>query len=132
MTPVQIAVGGMHCCALTSDNRILSLGVNDAGALGRDTAWEAPEVDIDAEEEEGDVNPLESVPGEIEIGREEGVVWAGLVAGDNRTFGLTAEGDVWGWGGMRVCFFSLSFWDWTDYGRRMMGGGGRIFCCCGW
>ena len=34
---VQLAAGGMHCVALTHDNRILTWGVNDLGALGRDT-----------------------------------------------------------------------------------------------
>lgn len=34
---LQIACGGMHTVALTEDRRIFSWGVNDEGALGRET-----------------------------------------------------------------------------------------------
>ena len=34
---VQIAAGGMHCVSLTHDQKIVTWGVNDNGALGRDT-----------------------------------------------------------------------------------------------
>ena len=37
MGVVQIDAGGMHVVALTRDNKILTWGVNDQGALGRDT-----------------------------------------------------------------------------------------------
>ncbi|KAI9848033.1 MAG: hypothetical protein M1837_001135 [Sclerophora amabilis] len=63
---IQIAVGGMHCVALTHDQEILTWGVNDDGALGRDSTWEAPTRDVEAEsEDEGDdagLNPRESTP----------------------------------------------------------------------
>ena len=36
---VQLVTGGMHCVALTHDNKILTWGVNDEGALGRKTDW---------------------------------------------------------------------------------------------
>lgn len=51
----QVACGGMHTVALTRDNTILTWGVNDLGALGRDTKVE--------EDEDDDLNPSESVPG---------------------------------------------------------------------
>lgn len=35
---VDLAVGGMHAAVLTKDNRVLTWGVNDVGALGRSTA----------------------------------------------------------------------------------------------
>lgn len=34
---LQIACGGMHTVALLEDGRIFSWGVNDEGALGRET-----------------------------------------------------------------------------------------------
>lgn len=34
---LQIACGGMHTVALTEDGQIFSWGVNDEGALGRET-----------------------------------------------------------------------------------------------
>src|SRR5277367_644777 len=44
---VHIAVGGMHSAALTYDNKILTWGVNDSGALGRDATWDGGLKDID-------------------------------------------------------------------------------------
>ena len=38
MNVVKIATGGMHVVALTKDNKILTWGVNDNAALGRDTS----------------------------------------------------------------------------------------------
>lgn len=40
---VEIAAGGMHCIALTADNKILTLGLDDQGTLGRDTTWDRTE-----------------------------------------------------------------------------------------
>lgn len=37
---VGLAVGCMHAAALTHNNQILTWGVNDDLALGRDTAWD--------------------------------------------------------------------------------------------
>ncbi|KAJ2965868.1 hypothetical protein NQ176_g10414 [Zarea fungicola] len=65
---VQIACGGMHVAALTRDNKILTWGVNDQGALGRDTAWNGGLKDMDAEDSDDDdnddtgINPKESTP----------------------------------------------------------------------
>ncbi len=39
---LQIACGGMHTVALLEDGRIFSWGVNDEGALGRETGTPAP------------------------------------------------------------------------------------------
>lgn len=36
---VHVAVGGMHAAALTHDGLIYTWGLNDNGALGRDTTW---------------------------------------------------------------------------------------------
>ena len=43
---MQLAAGGTHCVALTHDFGIFTWGVNDLGALGRDTVWDGGMVDI--------------------------------------------------------------------------------------
>lgn len=47
MQVVQVAAGGMHSVALTAEGEVYTCGVNDEGALGRETskaftAWPAP------------------------------------------------------------------------------------------
>lgn len=37
---VDIAAGGMHAVALTQDGHVMTWGVNDNHALGRETAWD--------------------------------------------------------------------------------------------
>ncbi|KAL2162279.1 hypothetical protein VTH06DRAFT_7192 [Thermothelomyces fergusii] len=105
---VQVACGGMHVAALTKDNKILTWGVNDQGALGRDTTWDGGLRDVDDEDdssEDGDdtgMNPKESTPGEIDTSNiPEGVKWAQIVASDSATFALTTTGQVYGWGTFR-------------------------------
>ena len=109
---VQIAVGGMHCVALTHDHKILTWGVNDNGALGRDTTWEAPTRDIDAgsdddddeDEDEGGLNPKESTPTAIpaEFFGKDPKTFVQVVATDSASFVLTDDGSVFGWGTFRV------------------------------
>lgn len=105
----QIAAGGMHVAALTHDNRILTWGVNDQGALGRDTKWAAPAKDAnagdDSEDEEDDngLNPRESTPTAVDPSYfPEGTVFTQIAAGDSCTFVVTADGSVYGWGTFRV------------------------------
>ena len=107
---VQVAVGGMHCIALTHENKILTWGVNDQGALGRNTAWEGGYVDIDgtksdsgSSDDDSALNPYESTP--TAISSEwfpEGTVFAEVAAGDSSSFALTDDGQVYGWGTFRV------------------------------
>ena len=108
---VQVAVGGMHCAALTHDNKILTWGVNDQSALGRDTTWSGglkeanEEDDSDSDDDDNDtgMNPLESTPTAVEAKYfPEGTVFARLVVSDSATFALTTEGLVYGWGTFRV------------------------------
>jgi regulator of chromosome condensation len=108
---VQIAVGGMHSVALTHDQKILTWGVNDNGALGRDTTFEAPTRDADASDDDEDdgrsLNPLESTPTAIpaeHFGKD--VRFAQVAATDSASFALTTEGFVYGWGTFSVSFFS--------------------------
>ena len=99
---VQLACGGMHTIALTRDNAILTWGVNDLGALGRDT-----EVD---EDEDDELNPSESVPGLVNtahLGPD--ITWTQVVASDNASFALTDDGRVYGWGTFRVRIHAMPF-----------------------
>ena len=105
---VQVAVGGMHCAALTHDNKIYTWGVNDQGALGRNTTWDGGMRDIDADENSEDendsgLNPLESTPMTIPAESfPEGTIFTQLACGDSTTFAVTDDGQVWGWGTFRV------------------------------
>lgn len=111
---VQLACGGMHGLALTKDNKILSWGVNDQGALGRSTKWEGGLRDVDAsesdEEEEDDdtgLNPRESTPAEVDTsGIAPGTKFVRVAACDSASFALTEDGRVYGWGTFRVSSFS--------------------------
>jgi regulator of chromosome condensation len=108
---VQVSTGGMHCVALTYDNKILTWGVNDQGALGRDTQWEGGLVDMDKAQEESDededddieVNPREAMPTIIDLSAvEPGTVFTQVAAADSASFALTDDGRVYGWGTFRV------------------------------
>ncbi|KAK4126809.1 RCC1/BLIP-II, partial [Parathielavia appendiculata] len=105
---VQVACGGMHVAALTKDNKILTWGVNDQGALGRDTTWAGglrdveDEDDSDSDGEDTGMNPKESTPAEIDTSDvPDDVKWVQVVASDSATFALTTTGQVWGWGTFR-------------------------------
>ena len=105
---VQIACGGMHVAALTHDNKILTWGVNDQGALGRDTTWNGGLRDADQESEDSDdedsgLNPFESTPTAIPSEHfPAGTIFTSVSAGDSTTFAVTDEGKVYGWGTFRV------------------------------
>ncbi len=102
MGVVQIAVGGLHCVALTHDSKILTWGVNDDGALGRDTTWEP---NSDCEDEDDIVlNPRESSPTAIpaELFSSYADHIAQVAATDSASFALTADGFVYGWGTFKV------------------------------
>lgn len=106
---VQIACGGMHGLALTKDNKILSWGVNDQGALGRSTKWSGGLRDVDATDSESEdeddtgLNPLESTPAEIDMsGVAPGTKFVQVAGCDSASFALTEDGRVYGWGTFRV------------------------------
>ncbi|CAG8975112.1 hypothetical protein HYALB_00008953 [Hymenoscyphus albidus] len=109
---VALAVGGMHCAALTHDHRILTWGVNDGGALGRDsTTTEVKLKDAGADDgsysdsefdEESGLNPNEASPGEVNLKHfPAGTKFASIYAGDSMTFVVTTTGLVYGWGSFR-------------------------------
>jgi regulator of chromosome condensation len=107
---VRIAAGGMHVLALTKDNKILSWGVNDSGALGRDTSTadvkmrdlDADDSDSDSEDETGGLIDLEATPTAISAEHfPEDTTFVDIAAGDSCSFALTTEGAVYGWGTFR-------------------------------
>ncbi|KAL1888042.1 hypothetical protein Sste5346_009840 [Sporothrix stenoceras] len=114
---VQVATGGMHTVVLTKDNKILTWGVNDQGALGRDTTWDGGLRDADADDSDSDsddddtgLNPHESTPGEIDTsGVVPGTKFVQVVASDSSSFALTEDGRVYGWGTFRASDGILGF-----------------------
>lgn len=107
----------MHVLALTHDNKILSWGVNDQGAVGRDTNWDGGLIDMDDNKSESSddsdddtgMNPKESTPTAIPSDKfPEGTVFVQVAAGDSCSFALTDDGNVWGWGTFRVRLFTSS------------------------
>jgi regulator of chromosome condensation len=108
---VKIATGGMHVVALTKDNKILTWGVNDNGALGRETSGgeqlkdmkEGDDEDSDSDDDEtGGLNPLEATPTAVNAAHfPEDTVFVDIIAGDSCSFALTTEGAVYGWGTFR-------------------------------
>lgn len=105
---VQVAVGGMHTVVLTNNNRLLTWGINDQSALGRDTSWDGGLKDMDGDDSDSDseeiaVNPHESTPAEVDFTEvPEGTMWTQVVASDSASFALTSDGLVYGWGTFRV------------------------------
>lgn len=104
---VNIAVGGMHCVALAHDNKIYTWGVNDLGALGRDTSRDAydDESTEDSDSDDGsiDLSPKESTP--IAIPSDsfpKDTQFAQVAACDSASFALTVTGTVYGWGTFSV------------------------------
>lgn len=99
---VQIACGGMHTVALTAENKVVTWGVNDNDALGRDTTWDDGVRDMDAESDEdddADLNPYESTPAEICTDHvPDGTRFVQVAAGDSCSFAVTDVGLVFGWG----------------------------------
>lgn len=93
---VQIAVGGMHVAALTHDNKIITWGVNDQCALGRETS-------NDVDDPDTGLKPRESTPTAVDMSVfPAGTVITQVAAGDSITLALTDEGLVYGCGTFRV------------------------------
>ncbi|EDO19434.1 hypothetical protein Kpol_1002p82 [Vanderwaltozyma polyspora DSM 70294] len=116
---VSFAVGGMHTIALDSDMNVWSWGCNDVGALGRDTSGASEKLkDMDADDssddDDGDLNELESTPHKIP--REnfpplaDGHKVVQLAATDNMSCILFSNGDVYAWGTFRCNEGILGFY----------------------
>ncbi|KAM7207013.1 Regulator of chromosome condensation 1/beta-lactamase-inhibitor protein II [Rhypophila sp. PSN 637] len=105
---VQLSCGGLHMIALTKDNQILTWGVNDNCALGRDTTWDgerlrdmddADDMDASSDDDETDLNPLESIPTRIPASSfPPGTRFTQVAAADNLSLALTDTGIVYAWG----------------------------------
>lgn len=119
---MHMSVGGMHSVALTRDNKILTWGVNDQGALGRPTPNEGKMVDLpvggnddsdsdsDSDDDDSGLNPSEAEPRQVDPSHfPEGTVFVSVHAGDSTTFALTNTGLVYGWGTFRVSSTPSSF-----------------------
>ncbi|KAI1412750.1 RCC1/BLIP-II [Hypoxylon sp. FL1857] len=102
---VQVACGGMHAVALTADNKILTWGVNDLKALGREPVFEDPGSDADDDDEDAAYKGIdfgESTPGEVDLSSlSEVPQFVQVAATDSASFALTDTGDVYGWGTFR-------------------------------
>ena len=101
---VQLDCGGMHTIALTHDGKIITWGVNDNKALGRNSVWDGVLRDINGDpEKEGELNPLESTPMLIPAHYfPPGTKFTQVAAGDSCSLALTDSGFVYGWGTFRV------------------------------
>lgn len=86
----------MHSVALDEDGCVWSWGVNDEGALGRETAGEVWEKYAGRTGVTGD----SYVPGRVAMPAGAGRV-VQLSAGDSHTVALTEEGVVYAWGTFR-------------------------------
>lgn len=103
---VDFAVGGMHTLVLDSQNRVWSWGGNDSGVLGRDTSKASVVLksldDVDSsDDEDGDLNEAESVPGLVEDLPKTDSKIVQLCATDNLSAVLYDNGDVYAWGCFR-------------------------------
>lgn len=127
---VQMDCGGMHSIALTRDNLILTWGVNDNGALGRETTWEAPMKDAteDDSDDEALLNPRESTPTAVSAEAFPlGTTFVQVAAGDSCSFALTSTGAVFGWGTFRTPDGKEVFLPEPNQGRSRNKSGGRSY-----
>lgn len=102
----------MHTVALTTNNEIITLGVNANFALGRNTEWGGGMADVQDEDanstsdcsvSNADLNPLEITPTPIPTSSfPVGTQFSSVVAGNSCSFALTTKGLVYGWGTFRV------------------------------
>lgn len=100
----QLACGGMHTIALTVEGQIVTWGVNDEFALGRETHWNPELHDVDAvPDDDAELNPLESTPTAISAAHfPPNTRFCQVAAGDNYSMALTDTGFAYGWGTFRV------------------------------
>ncbi|KAI0014506.1 RCC1/BLIP-II [Xylariomycetidae sp. FL0641] len=99
---VDIACGGMHAIALTKHNKVLTWGVNDEKALGRETNWDGGDDESDDDDDDVGLDPTESTPTEVDLSllkNKEKVVQ--VAATNSASFILTDIGTVYGWGTFR-------------------------------
>ena len=101
---MDVATGGMHTVVLLEDGTLWSAGVNDDGALGRETAVD----------ENGDPVPDKDAThfGQIAMPRSAAPV-VQLACSDSASFALTLDGSVYGWGAFRNEHGVFGFSEWV-------------------
>ncbi|GEQ69772.1 hypothetical protein JCM33374_g3446 [Metschnikowia sp. JCM 33374] len=101
---VDFSVGGMHVLALDSNNVLWSWGTNDSKVLGRDTSGKENLKSMDDAEDsddDGDLNPAESIPGKVENLPQTSNRIVQVSATDNISAVLYDNGEVYTWGTFR-------------------------------
>ncbi|KAK9244767.1 regulator of chromosome condensation 1/beta-lactamase-inhibitor protein II [Lipomyces tetrasporus] len=115
---VDFAVGGAHVIAIDKNGRLWSWGCNDHGALGRNTSSGEEgllrDMDADDNDDDGDLNPLESTPALVE-NLPNDLVFVQVAASDNLSLALTSEGRLWAWGTFRCNEGVLGFSDKIEF-----------------
>lgn len=113
---ISLAVGGMHTLALDKENNVWSWGCNDYGALGRDTSGaneKLKDMEDSSDDEDGDLNELESTPAKIPsetFSGADGKKIVQLTATDNLSCVLMNDGSVYAWGTFRCNEGILGFY----------------------
>jgi regulator of chromosome condensation len=110
--PVQVAAGGMHAVVLGGKGQVVTWGVNDDGALGRETGKGSPRRKVAGSRSESsdsdgiELNSHEATPKEVnQMYFKDGKV-VKVVALDSACFALTDTGKLYGWGTFKVCYSS--------------------------
>lgn len=117
---VDFAVGGMHVLALDSNGKVWSWGTNDSKVLGRNTSkakvvLKSIDDEADSDDDDGDLNELESTPNLVEgLPRTESKI-VQLAATDNLSAVLYQNGDVYTWGTFRSNEGLLGFSKTVEY-----------------
>lgn len=120
---VDFAVGGMHVLSLDSNNSVWSWGTNDSKVLGRNTSkakenLKAIDDGAASDDEDGDLNELESTPGRVENLPKTDSKIVQLAATDNLSAILYQNGDVYTWGTFRSNEGLLGFSKTTEYQEK--------------
>lgn len=100
---VDFAAGGMHVIALDANNNLWSWGNNDHKALGREIPKNLERL-VDADDndsDDGDLNEFEATPGKVTNLPKLKLKVAQVIATDNLSAALYANGDVYAWGTFR-------------------------------
>lgn len=95
----DLVCGGMHSLMIDENGQVWSWGVNDGGALGRQTD-KVPDPANPGQHLDRDV--LESTPGVIESLVKQGFRAVRVVAGDSVSLAIDSTGKVKYWGSFRV------------------------------
>ncbi|KLO20338.1 RCC1/BLIP-II protein [Schizopora paradoxa] len=102
----QVCAGGMHTLAIDELGKVWSWGVNDHGALGRQTS---DVVDAENPDEVVDTELLESQPMVVQGLLDEDFRAVQVAAGDSISVAVSADGRLRAWGSFRASDGLLGF-----------------------